>query len=73
VLEKQMAEPKSEKKPGRVDYGKLTADALNAHTASPEFKAKWRAYLEWLPEELLSANAKKDLEEFRAEDAAKTS
>jgi hypothetical protein len=27
--------------------------------------------LEWLPEELLSDNAKRDLEEFRAEDAAK--
>jgi hypothetical protein len=67
---KTMAESKKEKG-GKVDYGKLTADALNAHTTSPEFKAKWRAYLEGMPEELLSANAKKDLAEFRAEDVAK--
>jgi hypothetical protein len=65
-----MAEPKSSKKEP-VDYGKLTADALNAHTSSPEFKAKWKAHLEWLPEDMLTPAQKKDLEEMRAEDTAK--
>lgn len=66
--EKQMAKPKEEK-PGKVDYGQLTADALNAHTSSPEFKAKWKAYLEWLPDDLLTPERKRELEELRAEEA----
>jgi hypothetical protein len=71
ALEGKMEEPKNEKKKkaDKVDYGKLTADALNAHTSSPEFNAKWKAYLEWLPDDLLTPERKRELEELRAEEA----
>ena len=73
-LEAEMEKPKDEKKKGSgVDYGALTAAALNAHTASPEFKAEWKAYLEWLPEDLLTPAQRQELEELRKEEAAENS
>jgi hypothetical protein len=69
-LEERMAESKKEKG-GKVNYGQLTADALNAHTTSPEFWSKRRKYLEWLPDDMLTPAQRKELEELRQEEAAK--
>jgi hypothetical protein len=68
--ERQMAKPKDQK-PGKVDYGKLTAEALRAHTTSPQFEAQWKAHLEWLPDDMLTPAQREELKELRKEDEAK--
>jgi hypothetical protein len=53
------------------DYGALSVDALNRHTSSPEFTARYRKWLE--DHEAagieLTPVAKADLEAMRAEEA----
>ena len=51
-----------------VDYGKLTVDALNRHQTSPEFTAKYKAWLLATPPEHLTPVAKADLEQMLAEE-----
>ncbi len=50
----------------KVDYGKLTVEALNRHTSSPEFTARYKKWLMSMPYETLTPVAKADLDEMLA-------
>jgi hypothetical protein len=54
-----------------IDYGALSVEALNRHTSSPEFTARYRKWLEdgEAAGIQLTPVAKADLEAMRAEDA----
>jgi hypothetical protein len=53
-----------------IDYAKLSADALNKYTTSPEFTARYKKWLEYIGPELWSKTAKADYEQILAEEAA---
>jgi hypothetical protein len=52
-----------------VDWAQKSAEAMNRHTASPEFTAKYKAWLERIGPELLSKTAKADYEQILTEEA----
>jgi hypothetical protein len=54
-----------------VDWGQKSAEAMNRLTTSPEFTAKYKAWLERIGPELWSKTAKADYEKIIAEEAAK--
>jgi hypothetical protein len=58
-----------EKKPGReaIDWGQATVDALNRHTSSPEFLARYKAWLECIGPDLWTPTAKRDYEAMAKE------
>jgi hypothetical protein len=58
--------------PDRVelDYAALSAAAMNRHTTSPEFTARYKKWLEYLDPDLLTPLAKADYEQILAEEAA---
>jgi hypothetical protein len=58
------------KKREPVDWAALSVAAINKHTTSPEFVAKYKAWLE-LREADLNDFEKKELATIRAEEAAK--
>ena len=60
-------ETKSDKK--APDYGQLTVDALNRHTTTPEFTARYKAWLELIGPELWTPVAKANYEQILAEEA----
>jgi hypothetical protein len=52
------------------DYAALSAAAMNRHTTSPEFTAKYKAWLERIGPELWGPVGKVDYEKIIAEEAA---
>jgi len=58
----QMREP--------VDWCQLSVDAMNRHTTSPEFAARYKAWLEKIGPELWGPVGKADYEKIIAEGAA---
>jgi hypothetical protein len=53
-----------------VDWCQLSVDAMNRHTTSPEFTAKYKAWLEKIGPELWGPVGKADYEKIIAEEAA---
>jgi len=54
----------------RPDWGQLTADALNRATNEPEFKRRYKKWLEDIGPENWTPVAKADYEAMVAEEAA---
>ena len=52
------------------DYAALSAAAMNRLTTSPEFTAKYKAWLEYLGPKFWSKTAKADYEQILAEEEA---
>jgi hypothetical protein len=59
-----------DKKRGPVDWGQLSVEAMNRHTTSPEFTAKYKAWLEYIGPELWGPVGDADYEQILAEEAA---
>jgi hypothetical protein len=64
-----MSDEKDEKSEP-VDWCQLSVDAMNRHTTSPEFTARYKAWLEYLGPKFWSKTAKVDYEQILAEEAA---
>ena len=60
----------SDEKRESVDWGLLSVEAMNRHTTSPEFTARYKAWLERIGPELWSTTAMADYEQILAEEAA---
>jgi hypothetical protein len=52
----------------KLDLGKLTVEALNRATTSPEFTARYKAWLDFLGPKLWTPAAKADYEAMSKED-----
>ena len=53
-----------------VDWGQKSAEAMNRHTTSPEFTARYKAWLEKIGPELWGPVGKADYENIIAEEGA---
>jgi hypothetical protein len=65
-----MSDEKDEKREREIDWGQLSVEAMNRHTTSPEFTARYKKGLEYIGPELWSKTAKADYEQILAEEAA---
>ena len=66
-----MNDKKDEKREPEIDWGQLSVDAMNRHTTSPEFTARYKKGLEEDERRgTLTEVRKKDLEVIRAGEAA---
>jgi hypothetical protein len=52
------------------DYAALSVVAINKHTTSPEFTAKYKAWLEYIGPQFWGPVGKADYEQIIAEEAA---
>jgi hypothetical protein len=52
----------------RPNWGQLTVDALNRATTTPEFKARYKKWLEDIGPECWTPQAKRDYEAMMAEE-----
>jgi hypothetical protein len=67
---KALEDAKAKKGIVSPDYAALSAAAMNRHTTSPEFTARYKKWLEYLGPDLLTPLAKADYEQILAEEAA---